>query len=87
MLVPDGSGALIYYNNNRLTANTYNKAVYGFDNGTNDMVFGSKAATAYFTVSEKPVSSRVRQQPGHRCFLGGDYPRIGPGEYQGQCGL
>lgn len=52
MLVPDGSGALIYYNNNRLTANTYNKAVYGFDNGTNDMVFGSKAATAYFTVSE-----------------------------------
>ena len=52
MLVPDGSGALIYYNNNRLTANTYNKAVYGFDNGANDMVFGSKAATAYFTVSE-----------------------------------
>lgn len=52
MLVPDGSGALIYYNNNRLTANTYNKAVYGFDNGTSDMVFGSKAATAYFTVSE-----------------------------------
>lgn len=52
MLVPDGSGALIYYNNNRLTANSYNKALYGFDNGTNDMVFGSKATTAYFTVSE-----------------------------------
>lgn len=40
MLVPDGSGALIYYNNNRLTANTYSKELYGFDDGVNDQYVG-----------------------------------------------
>lgn len=44
MLVPDGSGALIYYNNNRLTANTYSKELYGFDDGTNDKNTGPAAA-------------------------------------------
>lgn len=52
ILVPDGSGALIYYNNERITANTYSKPLYGFDNGTNDKTMGGKAATAYFTLSE-----------------------------------
>ena len=33
MLVPDGSGALIYYNNAKTAANTYSKVLYGFDNG------------------------------------------------------
>ena len=67
MLVPDGSGALIYYNNNRLTANTYNRPLYGFDNGTSDMVFGSKATTSYFTVSENqylPVFGSSRDSGG-----------------------
>lgn len=41
MLVPDGSGALIYYNNGRLTASTYSVELYGFDNGTSDKVPGS----------------------------------------------
>lgn len=40
MLVPDGSGALIYYNNNRLTANTYARELYGFDDGVNDQYVG-----------------------------------------------
>lgn len=44
MLVPDGSGALIYYNNNRLAANTYSKELYGFDDGTNDKNTGPASA-------------------------------------------
>lgn len=45
MLVPDGSGALIYYNNNRLTANTYSRELYGFDDGVNDQYVGPYAVT------------------------------------------
>lgn len=52
LFLPDGSGALVYFNNNRLTANTYSKTLYGFDNGTNDKVMGGKASAAYFTLSE-----------------------------------
>lgn len=52
LLLPDGSGALVYFNNNRLTANTYSKTLYGFDNGTNDKVMGGRASAAYFTLSE-----------------------------------
>lgn len=48
MLVPDGSGALIYYNNQRLTANSYSKALYGFDNGKSDKV----STSATYVVSE-----------------------------------
>ncbi|MCQ2770985.1 MAG: DUF5696 domain-containing protein, partial [Clostridia bacterium] len=46
LFVPDGSGALIYNNNNRLTAKTYEKALYGFDNGTSDKISGSAKATS-----------------------------------------
>lgn len=52
MLVPDGSGALIYYNNNKTVANTYSKELYGFDNGTNDKAMGTKAVATYFTLSQ-----------------------------------
>ena len=53
MLVPDGSGALIYYNNNRLTANSYSKELYGFDNGTSDKVAGNAAAASYVMVQSE----------------------------------
>lgn len=67
MLVPDGCGALIYYNNNRLTAGSYSKPLYGFDNGTNDKLFGGKASSAYFTLSENqylPVFGQSRNDDG-----------------------
>lgn len=72
MLVPDGSGALIYYNNNRLTANTYSKALYGFDNGTNDKVMGGAAAAGYFTLSENqylPVFGVSRNDQGYLAVI------------------
>lgn len=69
MLVPDGSGALIYYNNNRLTASTYSKALYGFDNGTNDKLAGSKASTAYFTLSENQYLPVFGSSCGNGAFL------------------
>jgi len=52
LLVPDGSGALIYFNNDRLTAKSYSKPLYGFDNGTSDKLLGGAASSAYFTLSE-----------------------------------
>ena len=72
MLVPDGSGALIYYNNNRLTANTYSKPLYGFDNGTNDKVMGGAAAAGYFTLSENqylPVFGASRNDQGYLAVI------------------
>lgn len=48
MLVPDGSGALIYYNNAKTAANTYQKTLYGFDNGTSD----KQAAETTITLSQ-----------------------------------
>lgn len=67
MLVPDGCGALINYNNNRLTASSYSKPLYGFDSGTNDKLFGGKASSAYFTLSENqymPVFGQSRNDDG-----------------------
>ena len=52
LFVPDGSGALIYFNNERLTARTYSQSVYGFDNGTNDKTMGGFALSGYFTLSQ-----------------------------------
>lgn len=52
LFVPDGSGALIYFNNERLTARTYSQGMYGFDNGTNDKTMGGVALTGYFTLSQ-----------------------------------
>lgn len=51
MLVPDGSGALIYYNNRR-TGSSYSKPMYGFDNGTNDKVSGTGAGASFTTLNE-----------------------------------
>lgn len=67
MMVPDGSGALIYYNNNRLTATTYSKPLYGFDNGTSDKVAGGKASGNFVTQSENqfmPVFGNSRNENG-----------------------
>lgn len=36
LLVPDGSGALIYYNNGRVTADTYSRPIYGTDSGSSE---------------------------------------------------
>ena len=52
LLVPDGSGALIYFNNERLTARSYSQSLYGFDNGTNDKTMGGYAIAGYFTLSQ-----------------------------------
>lgn len=52
LFVPDGSGALIYFNNERLTSRTYSQPLYGFDNGTNDKTMGGVAMTGYFTLSQ-----------------------------------
>ncbi len=52
LFVPDGCGALIYFNNERLTARTYSQSLYGFDNGTNDKTMGGFALSGYFTLSQ-----------------------------------
>lgn len=52
LFVPDGSGALIRFNNERLTARTYTQSLYGFDNGTNDRTMGGAAIAGYFTLSQ-----------------------------------
>lgn len=54
MLVPDGSGALIYYNN-RSAGSTYSKPLYGFDNGTNDKLSGAVSFTTYCETQYLPV--------------------------------
>lgn len=43
MLIPDGSGALIYYNNGKTAAAAYSQTMYGFDNGTTDRVGDEKS--------------------------------------------
>ncbi len=78
MLVPDGSGALIYYNNNRLTAETYSKAIFGFDNGTSDKLMGGAAAAGFFTVSENqymPVFGVSRNRDGFLAVIASGAPR------------
>lgn len=80
MLVPDGSGALIYYNNNRLTAKTYSKPLYGFDNGTSDKLMGGAASSAYFTLSENqqlPVFGSSSSQKGFLAVIEGGAARAG----------
>ena len=72
MMVPDGSGALIYYNNNRLTAATYSKPLYGFDNGTSDKMMGGKASSGFFTLSENqfmPVFGNARNDNGFLAII------------------
>ena len=69
LLVPDGSGALIYFNNDRLTAKSYSKPLYGFDNGTSDKIMGGAASTAYFTISENQQLPVFGVSKGDQGFL------------------
>lgn len=75
MLVPDGSGALIYFNNDQLTASTYSKQLYGFDNGTSDKMMGGKASSGFFTVSENQYMPVF----GNSCNDGGFFAIITKG--------
>lgn len=56
MLVPDGSGALIYYDNHRLTAASYGndteQKMYGGDDGATDWTFEGHALRAAFVLRE-----------------------------------
>lgn len=69
LLVPDGSGALIYFNNDRLTAKSYTKPLYGFDSGTSDKIMGGAASTAYFTLSEDQQLPVFGVSKGDQGFL------------------
>lgn len=72
MLVPDGCGALIYYNNERLTARSYLQSLYGFDNGTNDKTMGGYAIAGYFTLSQNaymPVFGVHRSNNGFLAII------------------
>ena len=69
LLVPDGSGALIHFNNDRLTAKSYSKPLYGFDNGTSDKIMGGAASSAYFTLSENQQLPVFGVSKGDQGFL------------------
>ena len=69
LLVPDGSGALIRFNNDRLTAKSYSKPLYGFDSGTSDKIMGGAASTAYFTLSEDQQLPVFGVSKGDQGFL------------------
>ncbi|MBP5295208.1 MAG: hypothetical protein J6Y95_05755, partial [Lachnospiraceae bacterium] len=78
MLVPDGSGSLIYYNNGRLEASTFEKPLYGFDNGTSDRVLGGAAASGSITLSENaclPVFGVRQDTQGFLAVIGGGRAR------------
>ncbi len=88
MLVPDGSGALIYLNNDRLSASGYNELVYGVDNACNTIkevrrfpepirlpVFGLKQDDqAIFAIIEEGASlARIKADISGRI---NDYNRV-----------
>jgi hypothetical protein len=53
ILVPDGSGALINFNNGKTSAEEFSMNLFGYDNGINDRLINSTTAlTKSFTVSE-----------------------------------
>jgi len=53
IMVPDGSGALIYFNNGKSNAKDFSMSLYGFDNGVDDRLLNSLSANqAAFTLSE-----------------------------------
>ncbi|TAH73686.1 MAG: hypothetical protein EWM47_02750 [Anaerolineaceae bacterium] len=53
LLVPDGSGALIYFNNGKGKAKEFSMSLYGFDNGVNDRLLDSATAIGTsFTLTE-----------------------------------
>ena len=69
MLVPDGSGALIYYNNERLEASTFSKALYGFDHGTSDRQMGGAALSSFTVLSEDAPLPVFGANQGDHGFL------------------
>ncbi len=57
MLVPDGCGALIRYNNNRIVSEYYgqdDKYTYGNDSGVKDYIVNGKATRQAFAIRENP---------------------------------
>ena len=79
MLVPDGSGALIYYNNGKTAASTYQKALYGFDNGTSDKLYAEgediKAAVEYSQNQYLPVFGVHQNGGGFLAVITGEDAR------------
>ena len=72
-LVPDGSGALIYFNNGKTSAKEYEMKLYGYDYGVNDRLLDSTTAlTASFTLSENaylPVFGEKCNEDGFIAIL------------------
>lgn len=78
LFVPDGCGALIRFNNERLTARTYTQGLYGFDNGTNDKTMGGAAIAGYFTLSQNaylPVFGIHKNDDGFLAVISSGAPR------------
>ena len=76
--MPDGCGALIRFNNERLTARTYTQGLYGFDNGTNDKTMGGAAIAGYFTLSQNaylPVFGIHKNDDGFLAVISSGAPR------------
>ncbi len=73
LLVPDGSGALIYFNNGKGTAKEFSMSLYGFDNGLNDRLLSAATAiTASFTLTENvylPVFGEKCNEDGFLAIL------------------
>lgn len=76
MLVPDGSGALIYYNNAKTAANTYSQMLYGSDNGASDKRIANQTNVAALTLSANqylPVFGVHQNEGGFLAVItGGD---------------
>lgn len=73
LFVPDGSGALINFNNGKSSAEELSMPLYGFDNGVNDRLLDSVTAiTASFTLPENiflPVFGEKCNEDGFIAIL------------------
>lgn len=78
LLVPDGSGALIYYNNGRVTADTYSKQVYGTDAGSSENATPGMASGQIVKSSENqylPVFGSSGSQRSFFAIISSGAPR------------
>ncbi len=79
MLVPDGSGALIYLNNGRTTVASYSQPLFGFDAGTSDRTMTSaNALTSSFAIAENsylPVFGIKRGGNGYLAIIADGAPK------------